>query len=92
MWRYGLADAGDPHSGYVVMTGEQASKPMHLSAFWTAVWAGMAAPVALYAPQQPYMAYATRQNVGQSFALVGLYVRQAMGEAQIDDRHNAVHT
>ncbi|MGC8478230.1 MAG: hypothetical protein ACP5NP_17910 [Acetobacteraceae bacterium] len=46
------------------------------SSFWTAFWTGLAAPVGLYAPAQPYMAYVTAASVARNFAEVGAYLRQ----------------
>jgi hypothetical protein len=39
--------------------------------FWTAFWAGLAAPVMLFAAPTPYYLYLANSTVAQSFGAVG---------------------
>lgn len=65
--------------------------------FWTALWAGMASPVFVYAPVSYYTnIYQVPVNVGsvgESFAIVGLQLGQAFATMQDEpgppthDRH-----
>ena len=49
------------------------------STFWSAFWAGLAAPAALYAPIPPYTACVGKYSVPQNFAMVGVRLGQALG-------------
>lgn len=49
------------------------------STFWSAFWAGLAGPAALYAPIPPYTAYVGNYSVPQNFAMVGVRLGQALG-------------
>ena len=46
--------------------------------FWTALWAGMAAPVYVYAATSYYPTYGSPAGIGDSFAAVGLQLGQAL--------------
>lgn len=46
--------------------------------FWTALWAGMAAPVYVYAVPCYYPIYGSPAGIGDSFAVVGLQLGQAL--------------
>lgn len=52
--------------------------------FWTAFWAGLAAPTGLYAGPAPYAAYIGGYSLPQTFAAVGVYMNQAVGQFQHD--------
>ena len=47
---------------------------------WAAFWAGLAAPVGLYAPPAPYMAYVNGYSVPQSFGMVAMYLNRASAQ------------
>lgn len=51
--------------------------------FWAAFWAGLAAPVGLYAPPTPYLAYINTLSLPQTFDTVGWYLSRAA--AQVGD-------
>lgn len=54
--------------------------------FWTAFWAGMAAPVSLYAAPTAYAGYVAIPSPAQSFAMVGGYLSAAAEQVQNDRR------
>jgi hypothetical protein len=47
--------------------------------FWTAFWAGLAAPASLYAPPEPYYLYLSGSSVASSFGSVAMYLDNASG-------------
>lgn len=51
------------------------------SVFWTALWAGMASPVYVYAPVNTYTPYGIPGSVGDSFAIVGWQLSGALSVA-----------
>ena len=51
------------------------------SVFWTALWAGMASPVYVYAPSGAYNTYGAPGSVGDSFAIVGWQLSGALSVA-----------
>lgn len=54
--------------------------------FWSAFWAGISAPMILYADPPPYFAYVGGRTVSQSFACVGMYLSQAAALHSNDGR------
>ena len=58
---------------------------MPTSAFWKGFCSGLSAPVSLYAPAAPYMAYAAPLTPAQSFGLVGVYMQRAASQT-FDER------
>ena len=53
------------------------------SMFWTAIWAGMAAPIYVYAPINAYAPYGNPGGVGESFAAVGWQISGAFSSASV---------
>jgi len=56
------------------------------SAFWSAFYAGMVSPVALYAPPPAYGTYILPLTPAQSFGVVGSYLTAALFNEQVDGR------
>jgi hypothetical protein len=61
---------------------QEATEAMNRSPiFWTAFWAGMSAPVALFAaPVGNYAAYASSLSAAQSFSIVGGFLTSAANQ------------
>jgi hypothetical protein len=47
--------------------------------FWTAFWAGLAAPIGLYAASDPYAAYIGGYRPPQTFAAIGNFMGRVVG-------------
>jgi hypothetical protein len=64
--------------------------------FWAAFWAGLASPVSLFAPPNPYYPYLSNISVPYIFAQVGLTLRRVAtpvadgGSATQDSRTGSV--
>jgi hypothetical protein len=59
------------------------------STFWTAFYAGVAAPVSLFAATPSYDGYVLELQPAQCFSIVGAYLTQAMPEVIHDRRDTA---
>ena len=59
------------------------------SIFWTAFWAGVASPVALYSPPPVYSTYSINFGVAQTFARVGVALGRPYREIAHDGRSSA---
>jgi hypothetical protein len=53
--------------------------------FWSAFWAGLAAPTMLFTPPAPYAAYAPPRSVSESFATVGAMLGRMIQSAPVSD-------
>ena len=53
------------------------------SVFANAFWAGLAAPVGLYAPAPDYKAYSVTGSVGQSFGTMASFVNASFRQTEI---------
>ena len=66
---------------------DRVTMPVPTPVFWTALWAGMASPVYVYATVDPYVVYGSPAGIGESFAIVGLQLSEAIQATQNDQAH-----
>jgi hypothetical protein len=59
---------------------------MPTSTFWTAFYAGLAAPVSLFAATPSYDAYTVVLTPAQAYAIAGSYLSQSVAIAGANDR------